>query len=138
MSNIHLHDLQASVRDTLAFTTLTDYITLCQTLLELLEETQPTRIISPAHHSYIFYQYGQEFDYKITHPLNTATRTNSRFPAIFNPRYLDTIPTKRIANTSQKETFSSTIALLPLATFLASTQHPLKHISYKEHVFLHN
>lgn len=66
-----LLDLQANVQDRLAFTTLTDYITLCQNFLELLEKTQSTRIISPTHHNYIFYQYDQEFDYKITRPLNT-------------------------------------------------------------------
>lgn len=65
-----LHDLQINVQNRLAFTTLTDYITLCQTFLELLEEIQPTRIISPTHHNYIFYQYDQEFDYKISRPLN--------------------------------------------------------------------
>jgi hypothetical protein len=66
-----LRDLQARVQDNTAFTIINDYITLCKTFLEFIAETQPTRIVSPTHHNYIFYQYDQSFDHKITRPLNT-------------------------------------------------------------------
>jgi len=31
---------------------------------------QPTRIVSPSHHNYIFYQYDETYGHKITRPLN--------------------------------------------------------------------
>ena len=71
MSNIDLSDLQANVQDRLSFTTLTDYVNICQIFLQFIAEMFPTRIISPTHHNSIFYQYNQSFDYKITRPLNT-------------------------------------------------------------------
>jgi hypothetical protein len=71
MSNINLNDFQADVQGRLTFTTLTDYIQTCQNFLQFVKETQPTRIISPTHHNYIFYQYGPTFEHKITRPLNT-------------------------------------------------------------------
>lgn len=71
MSDVNLNDLQGYIQDRLAFTTLADYTTLGQKFLQFLEEKQPTRIISPTHHNYIFYQYDQSFDHKITRPLNT-------------------------------------------------------------------
>ena len=68
---ITLADLQASMRDKSAFGELGHYFTLCHALLTLIEETKPTRIVSPTHHNYVFYQYDETFGHKITRPLNT-------------------------------------------------------------------
>jgi hypothetical protein len=38
MSNIDLNDLQVMVRDKLSFTTLEDYVNLCQVFLKLVKE----------------------------------------------------------------------------------------------------
>jgi hypothetical protein len=70
MTKIALADLQASVRDRSAFGELGHYFTLCHTFLALIEETQPTRIISPTHHNYVFYQYDESYGHRITRPLN--------------------------------------------------------------------
>jgi hypothetical protein len=70
MTRITLDDLQASVIDKSAFGELGHYFTLCHTFLALLEETQPTRIVSPTHHHYIFFQYDETYGHKITRPLN--------------------------------------------------------------------
>lgn len=66
-----LYDLQASVQDRTAFGRLNDYFTLCHTFLTVIQTVQPTRIISPTEHNYIFYQYDEEYRHKITRPLNT-------------------------------------------------------------------
>jgi hypothetical protein len=71
MTGITLADLQASVRDRSAFGELGHYFTLCHTFLTLIEETQPTRIVSPTDHNYIFYQYDEAYGHRITRPLNT-------------------------------------------------------------------
>jgi hypothetical protein len=55
----------------LSFHELGNYFALCEAFLEFISETNPTRIISPTHNNYIFYQYSQDFQYKITRPLNT-------------------------------------------------------------------
>jgi hypothetical protein len=65
-----LSDLQVSVQDRHAFHDLNDYITLCCAYLEFLESTRPTRIVSPTHHNYIFYQYDEAYQHRITRPLN--------------------------------------------------------------------
>jgi len=70
MSGITLEDLQASVIDTSAFKTLAEYQQLCSAYVEFVARTQPTRIISPSHPNYIFYQYGVDYLHKITRPLN--------------------------------------------------------------------
>ena len=70
MINVTLSDLQASVQDRQAFHELNDYITLCRTYLEYLAVTRPTRIVSPTHHNYIFYQYDEAHHHRITRPLN--------------------------------------------------------------------
>lgn len=72
MNEITLLDLQASVQDKTAFSRLTDYWSLCQAFLEFVEQRKPTRIISPTHPNYIFYQYDETSNYKITRPLNTS------------------------------------------------------------------
>jgi len=71
MTAIPLGDLQASVVDRSAFTSLSDYFALCSTFLSYLEESQPTRIVSPSHPNYMFFQYGQDHGHKITRPLNS-------------------------------------------------------------------
>jgi hypothetical protein len=70
MNPVALSDLQASLRDTSAFGELDHYFSLCHAFLSLIEEAQPTRIVSPTHHNYIFYQYDESYGHKITRPLN--------------------------------------------------------------------
>ncbi|HEX9925359.1 MAG TPA: hypothetical protein VGD99_22065 [Anaerolineae bacterium] len=65
-----LDDLQASVQDRSAFEKLSDYFTICLAFLSLLQRIQPTRVISPTDHNYIFYQYDRDYGHKITRPLN--------------------------------------------------------------------
>lgn len=55
MTEITLDDLQASVQDRTAFGQLEDYFTICHTFLHLIQAIQPTRVISPTDHNYIFY-----------------------------------------------------------------------------------
>ena len=71
MTVTSLGDLQASVIDRSAFTSLEDYLRLCSAFLGHVENSQPTRIISPSHPSYMFFQYGQDYGHKITRPLNS-------------------------------------------------------------------
>ena len=66
-----LGDLQASVVDRSAFTSLEDYLRLCSAFLGYVENIQPTRILSPSHPNYVFFQYGQDYGHKITRPLNS-------------------------------------------------------------------
>jgi hypothetical protein len=70
MTEVTLVNLQASVQDRLAFGTLSDYATLCEAFLRLVQSMQPTRIVSPSHHNYIFYQYDETYGHRITRPLN--------------------------------------------------------------------
>lgn len=69
--SLPLADLQASVQDRAAFTALNDYHELCSTFLRVIEAIQPTRIISPSHPHYIFYQYSADYEHRLTRPLNT-------------------------------------------------------------------
>lgn len=70
MNEVTLTDLQESVQDRSAFGMLDDYLTICRTFLAFLQKTHPTRIVSPSHRDYIFYQYGEDYGHKITRPLN--------------------------------------------------------------------
>jgi len=85
MTAVTLADLQESVKDRSAFSELEHYFTLCHTFLTLIEETQPTRIISPTHHNYVFYQYDDAYGHRITRPLNTDLFIESAgdFQAVF-------------------------------------------------------
>jgi len=65
-----LADLQASVQDRSAFSVLADYFRFCETFLQFIQKSQPTRIVSPSHHNYIFYQYDSVYSHRITRPLN--------------------------------------------------------------------
>ncbi len=71
MKEATLADLQESVQDKSAFDKLDDYLVIGNAFLSLVENTQPTRIVSPSHPNYVFYQYGKEYGHKITRPLNT-------------------------------------------------------------------
>lgn len=71
MTDVTLNDLQASVQDRTAFRQLGDYFALCHTFLILIQAIQPTRVISPTDHNYIFYQYSKDYGHKITRPLNS-------------------------------------------------------------------
>ncbi len=70
MKPTSLADLQASVQDRFAFSRLEDYFTLGCEFLRLIDRMQPTRIISPSHANYIFYQYSAAYRNRITRPLN--------------------------------------------------------------------
>lgn len=70
MKVVILADLQESVKDRSAFERLVDYLTICRAFLSFVKKEQPTRIISPSHSNYIFYQYSEEYGHKITRPLN--------------------------------------------------------------------
>jgi hypothetical protein len=69
-SVITLEDLQENVKDKSAFGKLDDYHTICSAFLQFIGNSKPTRIISPSHQNYIFYQYHQRYKHKITRPLN--------------------------------------------------------------------
>jgi len=69
---MNLHELQETVRNREGFTSLDKYHDVCFAFLELLEQSRPTRIISPSDDKYIFFQFGKEFGHKITRPLNAA------------------------------------------------------------------
>lgn len=71
MKEATLTDLQESVQDKSAFDNLGDYLTISDMFLSFVEKTRPTRIVSPSHPNYVFYQYGKEYWHKITRPLNT-------------------------------------------------------------------
>ncbi len=70
MTQITLGDLQESVRDRSAFTSLADYFLFSKAFLGLIERDHPTRIVSPTQPNYVFFQYGSDFGHKITRPLN--------------------------------------------------------------------
>ena len=71
MSETTLGDLQESIRDRSAFEMLSEYSDICCAFLNFVEQTDPTRIISPSHQHYIFYQYSEDYQHKITRPLNS-------------------------------------------------------------------
>jgi len=85
MTAITLIDLQESVKDSSAFGELAHYFTLCHAFLKFMEEKRPTRIISPTHHNYVFYQYDEIYGHRITRPLNTDVFIESatRFQTVF-------------------------------------------------------
>lgn len=66
-----LFDLQVAVQDVLAFGQLEDYFNISYAFLNLLHEIKPTRIIAPNDHRYVFFQYGEVHNHKITRPLNS-------------------------------------------------------------------
>lgn len=70
MNEMTLGDLQESVRDSRAFLSLDDYFKIGEAFLEFVARVKPTRIVSPSHSNYIFYQYGADYQHHITRPLN--------------------------------------------------------------------
>ena len=70
MSRYTLDDLQASVVDKTAFTTLDNYLQLATAFLEYVKDTRPTEIVSPTQQNYFFLQYAKAHGSKITRPLN--------------------------------------------------------------------
>jgi hypothetical protein len=71
MSSVALTDLQESVRDKSAFGYLKDYLTICRAFLAVAQKEKATRIISPTHSHYVFFQYAQKYGHRITRPLNS-------------------------------------------------------------------
>ena len=71
MSDSVLTDLQRSIRDGSMPTSLHDYLAVCLAFLRFVDSVHPTRIVSPSHHNYIFYQYTEAYGYRVTRPLNT-------------------------------------------------------------------
>ena len=71
MRRVTLADLQESLADKIGFRQLADYQKFCSAYLALLEKDKPTRIVSPSHSHYVFYQYGKAHGHAITRPLNT-------------------------------------------------------------------
>ena len=71
MNEINLGDLQESVQDKKAFNKFDDYLIIGKAFLELIKQMNITRIVSPSQKNYIFYQYDEDYQNKITRPLNT-------------------------------------------------------------------
>lgn len=71
MRHATLGDLQESLADKSGFRQLSDYHKFCAAFLALLAREEPTRIVSPSHAHYVFYQYGRPQGHAITRPLNT-------------------------------------------------------------------
>lgn len=86
MNFVTLHDLQESVADKAGFRQMADYRQLCSAYLNLLASAPPTRIVSPSHPHYVFYQYGEAHAHAITRPLNTQLffETEKTFRAAFD------------------------------------------------------
>jgi hypothetical protein len=81
-----LFNLQTSVQDKTAFTQIEDYQTISLAFLDFLAKKEPTRIISPTDHRYVFYQYDEAHGHKITRPLNTELfiKSSDEFQSMFN------------------------------------------------------
>jgi hypothetical protein len=72
MTDEVLNKLQSAVGVQETFI-ISDYFKVCHNFLCFIESRGTTRIISPfaTSKNYIFYQYGEETNNKITRPLNT-------------------------------------------------------------------
>ncbi len=97
MSGVALSDLQARVQSRTGLLTLADYYSLSRDFLKLVREQQLTRIVSPSHHNYIFYQYNADQGYKITRPLNSNLfiESEERFRVAFE-RFIDFLGDLRV------------------------------------------
>jgi hypothetical protein len=71
MKKMTMGDLQESLADKSGFKQLADYKKFCLAYLALVKTERHTRIVSPSHEHYVFYQYGKANRNKITRPLNT-------------------------------------------------------------------
>lgn len=85
MKDLRLMDLQESMRDTNAFDKLEDYHTLCHEFLAYVKNAELTRIVSPTHSNYIFFQYSKTYKHNITRPINSDLFISS--PADFSSAY---------------------------------------------------
>ena len=65
-----LQELQRKVVDSDGFDSIEKYFNVCREFLCLLNDLQPTRIISPTAHNYVFFQFSEDYGHKITRPLN--------------------------------------------------------------------
>jgi hypothetical protein len=85
VKKLTLGDLQESLADKSGFRQLADYKKFCAACLSLLEKEKPTRIVSPSHGHYIFYQYSKAHGHAITRPLNTQLffESGDEFSAAF-------------------------------------------------------
>jgi hypothetical protein len=66
-----LRTLQKKVCDREAFKRIEEYEDVACRFLRFISKSQPTRIVSPSSHNFVFYQYGKTFGHHITRPLNT-------------------------------------------------------------------
>jgi hypothetical protein len=66
-----LQGLQQKVIASGGLDSLEEYFDVCREFLRFLNDLQPTRIISPTEHQYVFFQFGEDYGHKITRPLNT-------------------------------------------------------------------
>jgi hypothetical protein len=69
--NSILLNLQASILDRTAFHDIADYYKLSTAFLNYVQNQNPTKIVSPSSPNYIFYQYDEVVQHRITRPLNT-------------------------------------------------------------------
>ncbi|MBA3532676.1 MAG: hypothetical protein H0T73_12195 [Ardenticatenales bacterium] len=71
MRAVTLEDLQLALVASEKFRSLEDCFVFAHMYLDYLSRYQITRISSPAHTNYIFYQYGEGYGSRMTRPLNT-------------------------------------------------------------------
>lgn len=92
-----LQALQQKVIDSDGFDSIKEYFGACRDFLYLLGQLQPTRIVSPTEHNYVFFQFGEEYGHKITRPLNTNLfiEENNSFQAEFE-RFVDLLNDLRV------------------------------------------
>jgi len=85
VKRLTLEDLQESLADKSGFRRLADYEKFCAACLALLEKEKTTRIVSPSHKHYIFYQFSKAHGHAITRPLNTQLffESGNAFSAAF-------------------------------------------------------
>jgi hypothetical protein len=78
--------LQNEIKNKTTFN-LYDYFDISRAFLEYIQTAKPTRIVSPSpkNNHYVFYQYSDEYNNKITRPLNTNlfVESPSAFKVIF-------------------------------------------------------
>ncbi len=80
-----IYDLQASLLDREGFTSLEEYEKFTTEFLVYLENADITRIVSPSHANYIFFQFSEGLSHKITRPLNSDIYVSNKdeFKALF-------------------------------------------------------
>jgi hypothetical protein len=81
-----LATLRKKLQDLAAFSVLSDYAETCRSFLQYLQQTQPTRIVSPKVPNYIFFQFDAANQHAITRPLNQHLFVESpdEFQAIYD------------------------------------------------------